>query len=139
MKLKYDKIHKAHLWADLSIGVIAIAFIFMGDLIEAFYTLDVAFHVIIFSLATGIIILERFVNHGKHTSEALGKGLHRVHLLADLSISVMAIVGLLFHEVLEVFFEVDLVFHILIFVLAIGGIVAEKFIFKHKHPGIIGS
>ena len=138
MKFSYDKFHKIHLWTDLSIGLIAIIAIFLHDIIEAWHTLDLAFHLIIFTLATGIIVVER-LHHRSHKPEATGKGLHKVHFLADLSISVMAVVGLLFSDVLEIFFEVDMVFHILIFVLAIGGIVAEKFIFKHKHPGIIGS
>jgi general stress protein CsbA len=64
--------------------------------------------------------------------------LHRVHLYADLSISVMAIIGLFFAEVLETWFQVDLIFHIAIFVLAAGGIVAERILHRHKHSGVIG-
>ena len=64
--------------------------------------------------------------------------LHRVHLYADLSISAMAFVGLFFAEVLETWFQVDLVFHIAIFVLATGGIVSERILHRHKHSGVIG-
>lgn len=64
--------------------------------------------------------------------------LHRVHLYADLSISVMAIIGLFFAEVLETWFQVDLIFHIAIFVLATGGIAAERILHRHKHTGVIG-
>ena len=137
-KIDYNKIHKIHLWTDLSIGIIALVGLFIKDILHAWYALDLTFHIAIFVLATGMIAAERLVKHGKHASEVMGKGLHRVHLIADLSISSMAVIGLLFEEVLEAFFEVDIVFHIAIFVLAIGGIIAEKLIFKHKHPGIIG-
>jgi general stress protein CsbA len=64
--------------------------------------------------------------------------LHRVHLYADLSISVMAIIGLFFAEILETWFQVDLIFHIAIFVLATGGIIAERILHRHKHSGVIG-
>ena len=64
--------------------------------------------------------------------------LHRVHLYADLSISAMAFVGLFFAEVLETWFQVDLIFHIAIFVLATGGIVSERILHRHKHSGVIG-
>lgn len=69
----------------------------------------------------------------------LGNGaLHRVHLYADLTISAMAIIGLFFAEILETWFQVDLVFHIAIFVLATGGIVSERILHRHKHSGVIG-
>jgi len=64
--------------------------------------------------------------------------LHRAHLYADLSISAMALVGLFFAEVLEAWFQVDLVFHIAIFALATGGIILEKIFHRHKHSGVIG-
>jgi hypothetical protein len=64
--------------------------------------------------------------------------LHRVHLYADLSISAMAFVGLFFAEVLETWFQVDLIFHIAIFVLATGGIISERVLHRHKHSGVIG-
>jgi len=64
--------------------------------------------------------------------------LHRVHLYADLSISIMAIIGLFFSEVLATWFQVDLIFHIAIFVLATGGIVSERILHRHKHSGVIG-
>ena len=63
--------------------------------------------------------------------------LHRVHLYADLSISAMAIVGLFFADILETWFQVDLVFHIAIFVLATGGIISERVLHRHKHSGVI--
>jgi hypothetical protein len=64
--------------------------------------------------------------------------LHRVHLYADLSISAMAFVGLFFADVLETWFQVDLIFHIAIFVLAAGGIISERVLHRHKHSGVIG-
>jgi hypothetical protein len=64
--------------------------------------------------------------------------LHRVHLYADLSISAMAFIGLFFAEVLETWFQVDLVFHLAIFVLAAGGIISERILHRHKHSGVIG-
>lgn len=64
--------------------------------------------------------------------------LHRVHLYADLTISAMAIVGLFFADLLETWFQVDLVFHIAIFVLATGGIISERILHRHKHSGVIG-
>lgn len=138
-KLRYDKLHRAHLWSDFSIGVIALIGLFIRDVLEAWYTIDLAFHVIIFTLAAGMILVERILHGRKHMSEIFGKGLHRFHLFADLSISTMAVSGLLFEEVLEAFFQTDIIFHIVIFVLAIGGIIAERVLHKHKHTGIIGS
>jgi hypothetical protein len=64
--------------------------------------------------------------------------LHRVHLYADLTISAMAIVGLFFADILETWFQVDLVFHVMIFVLATGGIISERILHRHKHSGVIG-
>jgi hypothetical protein len=64
--------------------------------------------------------------------------LHRAHLYADLSISVMAIIGLFFADILETWFQVDLIFHIAIFVLATGGIISERVLHRHKHSGVIG-
>lgn len=64
--------------------------------------------------------------------------LHRAHLYADLSISAMAIIGLFFADLLETWFQIDLIFHIAIFVLATSGIVAERILHKHKHSGVIG-
>jgi len=138
-KSKYDRLHSAHLWSDFSIGMIALVGLFIRDVLEAWLALDLAFHIIIFTLATGVILVERFLHGREHTSKVFGKGLHRVHLFADLSISAMAVIGLLFESVLSLFFEVDIVFHIAIFVLAIGGIVAEKILHRHKHSGIIVS
>lgn len=137
MKMSYDNFHRVHLWVDFSIGVMALIGLLIRDVLEAWYTLDLVFHVAIFTLAGGVILVERLLHGKKHKSEALGKGLHRVHLLADLSISTMAVVGLLFEDVLSLFFEVDIIFHILIIVLATSGILVEKLL--HKHSGIIGS
>jgi len=137
VKLSYSKLHNVHLWVDFGIGVIALVGLFIRDVLESWYAIDLTFHVTIFVLASGIILAERLLHGRKHTSDVLGKGLHRAHLLADLSISAMAVVGLLFEDVLSLFFEVDIVFHIAIFVLAISGIVVEKVL--HKHSGIIAS
>jgi hypothetical protein len=137
MKLSYDNFHRVHLWVDFSIGVMAVIGLLIRDVLEAWYALDLTFHVIIFILATGVILFERLLHGKKHKSEALGKGLHRAHLLADLSISTMAVVGLLFEDVLSLFFEVDIIFHILIIVLAASGIAVEKIL--HRHSGIIAS
>jgi hypothetical protein len=137
MKFNHKKFHTIHLWVDFSIGVMALIGLVIRDVLEAWYALDLTFHVVIFALALGVILVERLLHGGRHKSEALGKGLHRAHLVADLSISTMAVVGLLFEDVLSLFFEVDIVFHVLIIALATGGIVAEKVF--HRHSGIIGS
>jgi general stress protein CsbA len=50
----------------------------------------------------------------------------------------MAFVGLFFAEILNTWFQVDLVFHVAIFVLAAGGIISEKILHRHKHSGVIG-
>jgi hypothetical protein len=50
----------------------------------------------------------------------------------------MAFVGLFFADVLETWFQVDLIFHIAIFVLAAGGIISERVLHRHKHSGVIG-
>jgi hypothetical protein len=50
----------------------------------------------------------------------------------------MAIIGLFFAEILETWFQVDLIFHVAIFVLASGGIIAERILHRHKHSGVIG-
>lgn len=137
MKFNHKKFHVVHLWVDFSIGVMALIGLLIRDVLESWYALDLTFHVAIFTLALGVILVERLLHGRDHKSEALGKGLHRVHLLADLSISTMAVVGLLFEDVLSLFFEVDIVFHILIIILATGGILVEKVF--HRHSGIIGS
>lgn len=137
MRFNHKKFHTIHLWVDFSIGVMALVGLVIRDVLEAWYALDLTFHVAIFTLALGVILVERLLHGGRHESKALGKGLHRAHLIADLSISTMAVVGLLFEDVLSLFFEVDIVFHVLIIILATGGIVAEKVF--HRHSGIIGS
>ncbi len=138
-KATYDKLHRIHLWADVSIGTMALIGLLFSDVLEAWYTIDLSFHIIIFTLATVGILAEKILHKGKHESSILGKGLHRIHLAADVSISAMAIVGLLFAEVLELFFEADFVFHVLIFALAIGGVLIEKVLHRHKHAGVIVS
>jgi hypothetical protein len=65
--------------------------------------------------------------------------LHQLHLYADLTISALAIVGLFFAEILETWFQFDMIFHIVIFVIAISGIVAERVLHRHKHKGVIGA
>ena len=63
--------------------------------------------------------------------------LHNLHLYADLSISAIAIIGLIFGEILEAWFKFDMIFHIAIFVLATSAIVSEKVLHRHKHKGMI--
>jgi general stress protein CsbA len=138
-KSTYDRLHTIHLWADVSIGTMALVGLLISDVLEAWYAIDLSFHIIIFTLATAGILAEKILHRGKHESSIFGSGLHRIHLAADVSISAMAMVGLLFAEVLELFFEADFVFHVLIFVLAIGGVLIEKFFHRHKHAGVIGS
>lgn len=84
-----------------------------------------------------MFIAQEFRN-GEPIMKMRNGALHRVHLYADLSISAMAFVGLFFAEVLETWFQVDLIFHIAIFVLATGGIVSERILHRHKHSGVIG-
>jgi hypothetical protein len=62
--------------------------------------------------------------------------LHKVHLYADLSISAIALIGIFFSGILEAWFQVDMVFHVIIFVVAMGGIIAEKVLHKRKHEGM---
>ncbi len=138
-KFSDGTLHRIHLWADFSIGVIALVGLLFAEVLETWYTIDLVFHITIFIMATGGIVTEKLLHRHKHGTELFGKGLHRIHLVADLSISAMAVIGLLFAEVLEAFFQVDFVFHIAIFVLAIGGIIAEKVLHRHKHSGVIGS
>lgn len=82
-------------------------------------------------------VVQKFRN-GEPIVNMRNGALHRVHLYADLSISAMAFVGLFFAEILETWFQVDLIFHIAIFVLATGGIVSERILHRHKHSGVIG-
>jgi hypothetical protein len=134
-----DKLHRVHLWSDFSIGVIALVGLLIRDVLEAWYQIDLVFHIIIFTLAAGMILAERVLHGSKHTAKIFGSGLHKIHLLADLSISTMAVVGLLFEDVLEAFFQADIVFHIAIIILVTGVIVSERILHRHKHSGVIGS
>lgn len=67
--------------------------------------------------------------------------LHKVHLWTDISIGLFALFGLItflfgIDEVLEVFFNVDLVFHIVIVIMVFGGIVAERIFHGGTHKGM---
>jgi hypothetical protein len=62
--------------------------------------------------------------------------LHKVHLWTDVSIGTFALVGLLWADMLNIFVQADLVFHMTIMVLAFGGIIAERIFHGKKHKGM---
>lgn len=62
--------------------------------------------------------------------------LHKVHLWTDVAIGTFALVGLFWADWFNLFIHADLVFHITIFTLAFGGIIAERVFHGSKHKGM---
>lgn len=58
-------LHKIHLWTDVAIGVFALVGLFWEGLFDFFIHADVAFHLLIATLAFGGIIAERVLHKHK--------------------------------------------------------------------------
>ena len=65
-------------------------------------------------------------------NDKLNTHLHRIHLIADATIGVLALVSLLIPETFRFFVSLDILFHILIFTLAFSVILFEKLLHHHK-------
>ena len=73
--------------------------------------------------------------------------LHRIHLYTDMGIGSIALATIVLGEEIigDLFWQADFVFHITVFVLAFGGIIAERVLHgkrhrdDHNHSGVIGT
>lgn len=65
--------------------------------------------------------------------------LHRIHMITDAAIGALALGVIIFGEEVfhDLFLQADMVFHIIIVVLAFGAIVAERVLHRHRHKGVI--
>lgn len=59
-----------------------------------------------------------------------------MHLWADVTIGLVAIVGIFWKDMFAFFIQADLAFHLLIATLAFGGIFAERILHRNKHSGV---
>jgi hypothetical protein len=133
-------LHSGHLWADVAIGAIAIFTLVLGEEImgSVFWQADLTFHIVIFALAFGSIGAERLMHKSGH---AFGGRLHRLHLITDAAIGALMLVLIFVGEeaITTTFAGADMAFHVIVFVLAIGGVAAERLMHRHNHEGVIGA
>ena len=72
-RVKHNGIlHKAHLYTDLAIGLFALvglAALVLGfeEVIEAFFQIDLWFHIVVIALTFGMIAAERILHRHRHS------------------------------------------------------------------------